>query len=725
MLKTIEKRKSLPKVSEKKIENLESLIKSKIKDNEFLNNLFQNQDTLSIIMYLLSKNTRTERDIFILNRCLQSQKYFIDLLKLEGENFNDEELLTKINYSLKCNIIEENTFLFKVGNIGNKFYIILKGNVSVLVPKMITLKMKEEQYIHYLQLLYSCNEQYLLDKTIKYNLNIFKIDEELYKKKVSNLINENSNKLNIPIDEYIKYINGEKDIDESSQYYQEVKIEGYVKVIDLKEGQTFGEIALINEDSKRTASIFVNTNSIFGILKTKDYKFTIKTIHLKIKRNDIHFILNSKLFDNISVPFFTHNYWNFFIKVLLQKGNFLFNEGNESEKIFFVYKGEIELKTKLNFKKINYLISYFSRKKLQKRDMKKKGEDENVVLSIAKKGDLLGLSDCILNGSYFCSATVISEHAEIFSIDKLLLINIWKTYKSVKENLKKLIEQKEKIILDRLLNIKNTYLTNMIGGFKDKNENCISLGKNNINIHQLFKRNFNNLQNNLSNFKMNNVTVKTNLIKQTFFKKKIKSKIEKKTFKLNSTEDIKKLRINNSNNMSPNIKNYNLNFSQKNSTNSSFTYNNNNYINTNIYYRNKTPSISLNELNKNNNISIGNYSSDGKILRKKIHSANPRNIKKKYIKSLSNREIDELSSSKNSDFVSQMNFSKNKSGSFYNYVDCLIMEKSKSKEKNNINSYKMKPKNMFKKRIRTYIPINYLPHPKPLKLIIDKKKNIF
>ena len=37
----------------------------------------------------------------------------------------------------------------------------------------------------------------------------------------------------------------------------------------------------------------------------------------------------------------------------------------------------------------------------------------------------------------------------------------------------------------------------------------------------------------------------------------------------------------------------------------------------------------------------------------------------------------------------------------------------------------MKSKNMFKKRIRTYIPINYLPHPKPLKLIIDKKKNIF
>ena len=722
MLNQKEKRKSLSKVTEKKVENLESLIKSKIKDNVFLSNLFQNEDTLSIIIYLLSKNSRTERDIFILNRCLQSLNYFIELLKLEGESFNDEELLTKINYSLKCNIIEENTFLFKVGNKGNKFYIILKGSVSVLIPKMITLKMKEEQYIHHLQLLYSCDEKYLLDKTIKYNLNTFKIKEELYMKKVSNFINENSNKLNIPIDEYIKYINGEKDIEESSQYYQEIKIEGYLKIITLKEGETFGEIALINEDSKRTASIFVNTNSIFGILKTKDYKITIKTLHLRIKRDEIHFILNSKLFDDISVSFFTHNYLNFFIKLYLKKGNFLFNEGNQNEKIFFVYSGEIELRTILNFKKINYLISYFSRKKLHKRDMKKKGEDENVVLSIAKKGDVLGLSDCICNQNYFCSAIVVSEQAEIFSIDKNLIIHIWQTYNSVKENFNKIVEKKENIILDRLLNIKNTYLTNMIGGFKDKNENCICLGKNNINIHQLFKRNFNNLQNNLSVFKMNIVTLKTNFIKEKFLKKKIKTKIKKKIFKFNSTEDMKKIRINNSNNISPKINNYNINISQKNSSNSSFTNNNINYINTNIIDRNKTPSISLTEHNKNNNISIGNFSSDGKILRKKIHSANPRNIKKKYIKSISSKEIDELSSSKNSDFVSQMNFSKNKSGSFfYNYVDCLIMEKSKSKEKNNITSYKTRPKNIFKTRIKNSIPINYLPHPKPLKIIINKK----
>ncbi len=53
MLNQKEKRKSLSKVTEKKVENLESLIKSKIKDNVFLSNLFQNEDTLSIIIYLL------------------------------------------------------------------------------------------------------------------------------------------------------------------------------------------------------------------------------------------------------------------------------------------------------------------------------------------------------------------------------------------------------------------------------------------------------------------------------------------------------------------------------------------------------------------------------------------------------------------------------------------------------------------------------------------------
>jgi hypothetical protein len=47
------------------------------------------------------------------------------------------------------------------------------------------------------------------------------------------------------------------------------------------------------------------------------------------------------------------------------------------------------------------------------------------------------------------------------------------------------------------------------------------------------------------------------------------------------------------------------------------------------------------------------------------------------------------------------------------------MDKSLKKEKNCIESYKPKKRNL-KKTFNTFVPINYLPHAKPLKIFIDK-----
>ena len=469
--KSISKKISRSIIDEKIVESFDLLIKAKQKEKQFLKNLFHRQETMSIILYILSKNIRTPRDIYILNSFLKTQRQFMQIVQGEDENLDKEEILTKINNSLKFIIIEAQTFLLKVGNIGNKFYIILHGNVSVLVPKTINLKMKYEQYCHYLQFLYHNNENYLLEKTINYNISTFQIYKDIYTKPIeNNLIFIKNNKLNITIEEYISYINGEKDIDETSKYFEDVQIEGYVKIIELKEGETFGEIALLNENSKRTATIFVNKYSLFGVLKGHDYKSTIKIYQERIKRNNITFILSLKLFDDIPVPIFIKEYWNYFTKLDLSKGEFLFKENEKGGKIYFLYKGEIELKTKLNFRKINQLISYFGNYKLKKKDLQKKGEEELVTLSIAKKGDLLGLSDNLLEGIFFCSAIVLSEKTQVFAIDKILLDSIWKENNIINVNYKILEEKKEKLILDRLLNIKKTYLSTMIGEFRDKNE---------------------------------------------------------------------------------------------------------------------------------------------------------------------------------------------------------------------------------------------------------------
>ena len=706
MIKSEYSRGSLnQKLNENNVDNLESLIKSNINNKKILEKLYNKKETIDTILYILSKNKRTERDIYILNFCLKMQKNFLELFKFEGDYFIDEEeLLTKISYCLKSNIIESQNFLFKVGNKGFKFYIILKGKVSVLVPKTIKINMNEEQYIDYLNFLYSTNEKYLLEKTLKNNFKIYNIPEEKISNKRINVFNSQG-KLIIPIEEYIQYTNGEKFINESSKFGEEIIIEGYVKITELNEGNSFGGIALLSENSKRTASIFFDENCVFGILKGKDYQLTIKQIHQIIKRHYITFILNFKLFQDISVPYFSNNYWNFFKKIILKKNDYLFKEGNKSNEIYFVHNGEIEIKTKLNFKRINILISYFGKSKLKKKDIINKGEDEIVTLSIAKNGDLLGLNDNLFKDIFFCDAIVYSEQSEVFSIEKNLLENIWKNYNN--HNFTKIQSLKEKLILNRLINIKITFLNDMIGEFRDKNENCITLGKNNYSIHQLFKRN-EVKTNNYSICKMNLISLNKNNIKGKLFKRKIGDK-KKYSLKFNYSEKYKKIKITNPNSNNKKI----LNLSQKNSLNSSFSNKKNSSKNSII----KINNLTTNNNKSRNNTSFGNYSIDKKIIKRKI---NPRNYKKLIGNKTNYKEKEENSLS---DFVSQMNYSKNKSGSFYNYVDCLIMEKSKSKEKT-LKSYHYRAKSNLNKNIKNCIPINFMVHAKPLKIVKGRKIKI-
>ena len=178
--KTISKKITTSKITEETIEFFSKLIESKKNETQYLNNLFHNKETMSIVLYILSKNERTDRDIFILNSYLKLQKHFMQLFQSEGENIEIEEILTKINKSLKCQSKEAHHFLFKIGNKGFKFYIILQGNVSVLIPKTININMNEEQYINYLKFLYSSNENYLLEKTLKNNKNIYPKNKDKY-----------------------------------------------------------------------------------------------------------------------------------------------------------------------------------------------------------------------------------------------------------------------------------------------------------------------------------------------------------------------------------------------------------------------------------------------------------------------------------------------------------------------------------------------------------------
>ena len=101
----------------------------------------------------------------------------------------------------------------------------------------------------------------------------------------------------------------------------------YYHICDLKEGDTFGEIAL-RENVKRTASIICNEDCIFGTLTKKLYDNCIKGAQEKIRLSNINFLLSCELFNGVKLETFDRKYFNYFKFIQLNQDCILFNQGD-------------------------------------------------------------------------------------------------------------------------------------------------------------------------------------------------------------------------------------------------------------------------------------------------------------------------------------------------------------------------------------------------------------
>ena len=520
--------KTIKKKDNKTIKTLYDILKQREKEKLSSEQIFQQPETFLIIKMILSKYQKDERDIFILINYLQTLKSFMSsILQNEPSDFDSIPLLKEISNDLECEEYTKNSFVMKVGEIGKKFYITLSGCVSILVPKNYNIIMTKNQFINHLRILNKFDEKYLLEKTFFNNLGNFpdlmleNILEEKKKKKkkkknkkdnnenkkdneneleeikeedneeqfndiVKNLIEENNKNDNIEneknekeeeikftLESYLKIINGEY-IEQKNNTIPtyEINLLGYFKVTNLNQGSCFGEYALINDNNKRTASIFVNENSIFGILRVDSYKISLKNIQEYNKKIDVEFIFSSQLFNQMTIFYFTQNYWNFFIKRKIQKDDFIFNQGKNRDEIYFLEEGEFLLYiNKLTVKKTNLYLSQIGNFEFEKNEFDDIGKEINVNLSYAKKGDILGLNDIIYQNKFICSCICISKKATFFSINFNIFINICKNYPKVFENWKKMDIDKRILMIQRLNNIKYSNKNSLTGEFRKKDEN--------------------------------------------------------------------------------------------------------------------------------------------------------------------------------------------------------------------------------------------------------------
>ena len=612
------------RIPDEVITNFANTLKEEKKKDKFkFESLLKSDEFNSILKEILTHSYKKETEIYILNTYLRSLSKFMNIIQFSDKDTVIENFLSKVSSNLQSLFLEKNNMLMKIGDQGDYFYIILSGSVSVLVTKIISVYMSPEQFTQHLKLLYN-NEPYLFENTIKLNrksANFVELNN--VKVKDINYVLDGKNKVK-SLDEYISIISGEKFIDESSQFYNEVKLMVYFKVTELTQGNSFGEIALIDSKQKRTASIYTSEDCFFGKLSSNAYKKSMKKIQEQIKRDNIDFVFNTQLFNQISLSFFTQSYWNYFINRTISKGDYLFKEGFERDEIYFIHEGEIKISCNLNFKKIESILGNLLPYYKEKYDKNLMNKNNETTLCFGNKGEILGMGDLLYKNKYFCNAICESKNASFFAIDINIFLSIAKNFTDIFIAFKKLEDKKKKIIIRRLKTIKYTFQNSFIGEQTIENGIITKSGKE-INFDDWFdsEKNFPLKSNkckrkttliNIEEIKKKNFLSLSKDKNRLILHKKTAMPLLKKTFKFSPLKNYKKKKIRNTSSLfSESNIDTNNNSTIKNRTAINMYINKDNLNPSLIEFHSKKPKLNINEYGYHNHNYYGrnkNYSND-------------------------------------------------------------------------------------------------------------------
>ena len=585
--------------------------------NLFQKNYENKMTFFDMICFILKKNNKK----IIENEILKI--YFLRIEKLvtlfKPLNLSLNYMMSKLVGHIKYEKKSKDNILFKEGDKGDKFYIILKGEVGILIQKEKSINCTFIEFIKSLIILYLFQEKSLVIKLILNNRESLKFDERCFltlmdtfkfyhffqeyiiirrqykdinefiniEKKIDNYIykknnfsihdslvilklqnhvieslykfycrmikeiqnnfdselgntetiskfkiNLNNNPVNLTefglyvkfyenddkkyrtaeffdkiysqneisasyiyscdINNYIKRLCFEKVIEQiqndakehTNQIYDDnlnFKYCNYIEINHLKDGNIFGELALINPSKKRTATIIIKEDCHLGVLNKEVYDLSIKSAQDKLRIKSVFYFLNGPIFNGVSNNYFLNNFFFRFKKRSYNTGEVLFHRGKPRTKAFFIIKGELQLRTKLTLKNITELIEYLNEGKfLDDGGLSKKYCRDNLIFKkyyeevkiplkiyVLKDREISGLDDMTKNNIYlFDCVCVSSESSEVFELD-------YKIYESalehwtIKANNKDYVSMKKEILINRLYEQRDSISKNHYSRMKD------------------------------------------------------------------------------------------------------------------------------------------------------------------------------------------------------------------------------------------------------------------
>ena len=461
-------------------------LKLNINNKFFIDKIMQKDEITTIISNILLKEERNIPEIFIIKTYLSQLKKFMEIINTNDSGISIDSVLTRVSEELQLQKVEENTFLMKIGEKGNNFYVTLSGSVIILIRKEFEVSMNREDYLNHLKLLYNNNENYLMKKILYSNKNIFPVEKDEYE-----IIDSNYELVNYPIEKYLSRINYEvidnkiekillsnerKIIKENDSIKPDylfkkymIKIFGYVNVVELGRGSTFGEVALINDNNLRTASIFVKKKSFFGTLTSHAFKGFMKVFLEKAKRKKISFIFSTPLFKNMNISDIVKMYWNFFVEKKMNKGEYLFKINEERKILYFIQKGSFKLIIpQCTLNKVNFFVSEIKNIFIENNIFS--NEQKDIIISTIDSGEILGMNDCVMRDNNFFFNALCESNSIYFTIDIKIIYLILEQFNDIKENWRILTNKKNNFMIERLINIQNFFKNSIEGEIKQNSK---------------------------------------------------------------------------------------------------------------------------------------------------------------------------------------------------------------------------------------------------------------
>ena len=346
--------------------------------------------------------------------------------KIEDDNkvskkVNSSELSMSCAKKFSYVLVKKGENVFKIGDIGDKFYYILKGKVNILKIKEIpNLYMTIMEYLNYCLFLIKGEENYLFQELIQKNYNVLQVTsaEEVislykivFKKSLYDNINQHLIYTNKLLEDYFKAynqkysnydldkrqldileFNKKKKLPNSYKEWQSYILKRcelntnelvlyepfeqlikekkkkkitcfiYESFLFLGQGLYFGDFALDSEVNKRNATIRAEEDTYLAWLRSTDYLNMIEPKRRYEKMKEIAFLFNSFFFNSINPHTFERNYFHLFYLREYPRGTVLFNPGKMPKNIFLIKDGQISLDLKCSVIEMHKLIKFLYNK---------------------------------------------------------------------------------------------------------------------------------------------------------------------------------------------------------------------------------------------------------------------------------------------------------------------------------------------------------------------------